>query len=102
MNFTSRWLKRSEKTRRSNQEIQTTLDTRHRTKKNKADNEKDEQPSNNVEMDQGARERKACCISKTSVVLLIVKSGKNLIVDREKEINIYIMEKIHCHLRNGY
>lgn len=55
----------------------------------------------NVVMEQAAREWNACRISKTCVVLLIVKSGKNIIVDWEKENNIY-NRKTRYHLRNGY
>ena len=82
MNFTLRWLKRSRKTRRGNQETQKKV-------------EKDEHPSKNVVMDKAACDRKACRISKSSV-----KSDKNLIVDLEKENNIHVYNGKEMDIEN--
>ena len=48
----------------------------YKTQNKDKQNEKDEQSSKYVVMDESARERKACRISKTFVVLLKVKSDR--------------------------
>jgi hypothetical protein len=48
----------------------------YKTQNKDKQNEKDEQSSKYVVMDESARERKSCRISKTFVVLLKVKSDR--------------------------